>query len=72
MSENAPATAEDQEETLRQEYGRYVATEFITIDGTPSFNAGDPVPVGHVKRGLVDKSQVKDNGPVRPARKQES
>ena len=40
------------------EYGQYVATEPIDIDGARAFNVGDPVPAGHVKRGVVDKSLV--------------
>lgn len=40
------------------EYGTYVAKERIVIDGVPAFNAGDPVPVSHVKRGVVTNAQV--------------
>lgn len=53
-----PVTAEDYAALQAAEYGTYVATERITIDGVPAFNPGDPVPVGHVTRGVVDKSQV--------------
>jgi hypothetical protein len=35
-----------------------VAAESISIDGALAFRAGDPVPVSHVERGVVDKSQV--------------
>lgn len=35
------------------EYGTYVATEPIDIFGARAFNVGDPVPVGHVERGVV-------------------
>jgi hypothetical protein len=40
------------------EYGTYVATEPIYIDGARAFNAGDPVPVSHVERKVVAESQV--------------
>jgi len=40
------------------EYGTYVATEPIVIDGVRAFNVGDPVPKTHVERGVVDSAQV--------------
>jgi hypothetical protein len=40
------------------EYSAYVATEQIFIDGALAFNVDDPVPAGHVKRGVVAKEQV--------------
>lgn len=43
----------------RAEWGVYVATEAIHIHGARAFNAGDPVPASHVKRGVVSKSSVK-------------
>jgi hypothetical protein len=40
------------------EWGTYIAVAPISIDGVRAFNPGDPVPVGHVTRGLVDETQV--------------
>lgn len=53
-----PVTAEDHQALIDAEYGTYVATEIIEIGGARAFNPGDPVPVSHVTRGVVDKSQV--------------
>jgi hypothetical protein len=43
---------------LTDEYATYVAKTDIFIDGVRAFNAGYPVPVSHVDRGIVDKSDV--------------
>lgn len=40
------------------EYSKWVATENINIGGARAFNAGDPVPAGHVTSGVVSKDQV--------------
>lgn len=40
------------------EYGTFVATKEILIDGARAFNVGDPVPVSHVERGVVDADSV--------------
>jgi len=40
------------------EWGQYVATGPIFIDGVRAFNEGDPVPAGHVRDGLVAKASV--------------
>lgn len=53
-----PATAEELRAAQEAEYGTYVAKEQIKIGGALAFNAGDPVPVSHVKRGIVANSQV--------------
>lgn len=53
-----PATAEELRAAQVAEYGKYVAAEAIFIGGARAFNPGDPVPVSHVERGVVDKSQV--------------
>ena len=45
----------DQQE---KEYGTYVAKETIFIRGARAFNAGDPVPVSHVERGVVPEDAV--------------
>ena len=42
------------------EWGTYVATGPINIDGVRAFNEGFAVPVSHVTRGLVDASQVRN------------
>lgn len=57
MSES-PTSAADQQAAIESEYGTYVAAEAIFIHGARAFNAGDPVPVSHVDRGVVDKEQV--------------
>lgn len=49
-------TAAQYREALGAEWGTYVATVPIDIDGVRAFNVGDPVPVSHVER---------DNAPVR-------
>jgi len=41
-----------------EEYGTYIATKPIDIGGARAFNTGDPVPVSHVKRGVVAESDV--------------
>jgi hypothetical protein len=51
-------TPEEYREYQEAEWGQYVATQPIFVDGVRAFNAGDPVPAGHVKNGLVAKAQV--------------
>jgi hypothetical protein len=71
MSEKTPtpvASPEDVEQ-LRSaqaaEYGTWVATASISVNGTPAYNAGDPVPVSNVQKfkydeqGLVSKITTK-------------
>ena len=58
----APRTADDHEKSIRDMYGQYVATTVIRIDGARAFNPGDPVPVNHVKNGIVRSDQVKKKG----------
>jgi hypothetical protein len=55
---DATLTLEEYQAAQEAEWGQYVATQPIFIDGVRAFNAGDPVPAGHVKRDLVAKSQV--------------
>ena len=43
-------TAGERREALQREYGTYVATQQIHIDGTLAFAPGYPVPVSHVGR----------------------
>lgn len=60
MSEQAPETADSREAAQVAEYGKYVAVEAIFIGTARAFNEGDPVPVSHVERGVVAKSQVRE------------
>lgn len=53
-----PASADDARKATEAEYGQYVATEAIDINGVRAFNEGDPVPVSHVERGVVQSYQV--------------
>jgi hypothetical protein len=55
---NPPTTAAEFREALGEEYGQYVAVVAININGTRAFNVGDPVPVSHVERGVVEPDQV--------------
>jgi hypothetical protein len=57
-----PDTAEALRAEQEKEYGTYTAKEAIFIDGVRAFNEGDPVPVSHVKRGVVDSKQVEKKG----------
>ena len=58
MTAPVPATAEELREAQRAEYGVYVATVPIDIDGARAFNPGDAVPTSHVERGVVLAEQV--------------
>jgi hypothetical protein len=53
---NTDQTAEDHRKAVETEYGQWVATEQIHIDGALAFDVGHPVPVGHVKKFGLDKS----------------
>lgn len=52
------AAVDDFQKQQEAEYGTYVAIEPINIGGARAFNPGDPVPKGHVERGVVDETQV--------------
>lgn len=54
-----PSEVEDFLAAQTKEYGTYVATQVIYIDGVRAFNPGDPVPVGHVTREVVPEESVK-------------
>lgn len=58
MTAPAPATAEELREAQRAEYGVYVATQPIDINGVRAFNEGDAVPVSHVDNKVVRVDQV--------------
>ena len=55
---DAPLTAAEYRAVLGEEYGQYVAVTDININGARAFNVGDPVPVSHVERGVVEADQV--------------
>lgn len=55
-------TLEQYEQAQKAEYSAYVAKEAIDIDGARAFNVGDPVPKGHVDRGVVRTDQVVKTG----------
>lgn len=40
------------------EYSQFVANKPINILGARAFNEGDPVPAGHVERGVVSEDDV--------------
>lgn len=56
---DSPVTAAQFREAQGAEYGEYVAAGPIDIGGARAFNAGDPVPVSHVKNKVVSEDQVK-------------
>lgn len=56
---DTPVTAAEFREEQVKEYGTYVAAQAIFIEGARAFNAGDPVPVSHVERGVVAADEVK-------------
>lgn len=57
MSET-PTTAPELEAAIAREYGSFVATQPIDINGARAFNTGDPVPASHVANGVVRDDQV--------------
>lgn len=58
MSEQSMEAVDQAREAQVKEYATYVAVDQIHVDGALAFNVGDPVPVSHVDRGVVEKSQV--------------
>ena len=65
MSETVRAA--DVAHSIAVEYGTYIATGPINIDGARAFNEGDPVPVSHVDRGVVSAGQVRKITKAAPA-----
>jgi hypothetical protein len=55
ISTTSSLTAEQHKKAVEAEYGQYVATEPIHIDGVLAFAKGHPVPAGHVKNLKLDK-----------------
>lgn len=66
MSETTPADHLELREIRRREWGTYRARGTIRIGGSLAFKPGDPVPVGHVKRGVVDEAAVELIGSSAP------
>jgi hypothetical protein len=54
----APRSADELREAQIVEYGTFVAAQTIFINGARAFNVGDPVPVSHVDRGVVNPDEV--------------
>lgn len=50
--------SEQTAEAYAAEWGKWVAKDAIFFGTARAFNAGDPVPVSHVDRGVVSKDQV--------------
>lgn len=55
---DTPLTTAEYREAQGAEYGTYVATQPIEINGARAFNKGDAVPVSHVESGVVPVDQV--------------
>jgi hypothetical protein len=53
-----PKTVEEFRQEQVAEWGTYVATTPIFIEGIRAFNVGDAVPVSHIDRGVVSTEQV--------------
>lgn len=51
-------TVEDYLKAQKAEWGTYVATEVININGARAFNVGDPVPTSHVENKVVPAESV--------------
>lgn len=54
----AEQTVEEYLAAQKAEWGTYVATSVIHINGARAFNVGDPVPASHVESGVVSKDEV--------------
>jgi len=52
------STVDDYQKAQQAEWGTYVATEPIFVNGARAFNAGDPVPASHVESGVVSEGSV--------------
>lgn len=65
-------TVEEYAAALEVEYGTYVATQPIVINGVRAYNAGNPVPVsnvdqyGYLEQGLVRRADEPAPEPVAP------
>jgi hypothetical protein len=59
-------TAETHRKAVEEEYGQWVATEQIHIDGALAFDVGHPVPVGHVRKFGLDKSGAVESTSKKP------
>lgn len=62
-------TLEEFKAAQSHEWGQYIAKAPINLDNVRAFNAGDPVPAGHVSSGIVAADLVEK---VKPAAEKES
>lgn len=69
MDVSTNVTADDARRARELEYGQFVATEAISLDGAPAFNEGDPVPAGHVKKFHLQAAVKKVDEPKASAEK---
>jgi hypothetical protein len=51
-------TVDEYRKAQAAEWGTYVATQAIDINGARAFNVGDPVPASHVTNGVVREDYV--------------
>lgn len=58
LADPVPNAVTERRAEQAKEYGQYVATEQIYVDGALAFNPGDPVPAGHVKRYEMTKHKL--------------
>jgi hypothetical protein len=58
MTTPDPKTAEQVLAEQAREYGQYVATGPIFVNGARAFNKGDAVPASHIERGVVAPGSV--------------
>lgn len=54
----SPKTVAEFQDALTSEWGTYVAIVPIDLNGARAANPGDPIPVSHVKQGIVSEDQV--------------
>lgn len=55
----AEHTLEEYRRAQEAEWGSYVATAVIHVNGARAFNPGDPVPASHVVRGVIPQDRVR-------------
>lgn len=69
-SSKQPVTVDDRRQEREREFGQYVAVRPIDLEGARAFNTGDPVPAGHVARGVVPDGSVKKRDLPAPSKKE--
>jgi hypothetical protein len=57
---STPTTALELRAAQEREYGQYIATGHIYVDGSLAFTEGHAVPVSHITSGLVSVDQVRN------------